>query len=282
MKMKLKLAAVAAALVSLAGGARADLTPPNSPNGSLALVVFDTVTRDWYMRDLGFLMNSFLPSSVTTFTGDGGGSAVTGDKTPDAGLTLNGGNTTNFGSDATFTTWLASHTAANVRWMVSASDQVGVTTGVDVPRLIASSANASETATNSQVTNYTSSGLAGGLGTFFNPGGLSKTGTGDAASAWDNNFGLGADGLASLDQAVNLFYFTRTTGTGSSTGAATGGAYGNSANLATLLFTSAGELTYALAPAVAAVPLPTAALLLGGGLLAMGGRVRRRAAAAAA
>ena len=160
---------------------------------------------------------------------------------------------------------------------VSASDSTGAQTGVNVPRLITSSATAGLTATNSQVTNYAASGNAGGLFSFFGTGGLSVTGAGNAAPAWDTNFGLGATSLGLLDQAMNLFYFIRTVGTGSSTGAATGGAYANSLNQASVTLASNGDFSYSLAPAgVATVPLPAAAWLLGAGLLGIGGFVRRR------
>ena len=67
MKLKLKMIAIAAAMASLAGTAHADLTTGSTVNnGSFSLLVFNTVTRDWYIRDLGFLINSFLPSTITT------------------------------------------------------------------------------------------------------------------------------------------------------------------------------------------------------------------------
>ena len=74
MKLNLKMIAVAAAMVSMTGAANAALATGN--NGSVALAAFNTVTNDWYIRDTGFLLNSFLPSSVTTLSGDG---SVTGD-----------------------------------------------------------------------------------------------------------------------------------------------------------------------------------------------------------
>lgn len=276
MKFKLKMIAIAAAMASLAGAARADLVTGNNP--SLSLLVFNTVTRDYYVRDTGFLMNSFLPSSVTTLSGDG---SVTGDKTPEAGLLLNAGNTTNF-ADASFSTWLTGQTAADVRWMISGADSSGTTTGVNVKRLITTSADAAETATNGQIDNYVGGANAGNLPALTGPFGLSMT-SNPAPSSWDINFGLGASGLASLDQGVGLFYFARSTGTGSTTTLANGGRYGNSAGFATVTLASNGDLTYNLAAAdVAAVPVPAAAWLLGSGLMGLGGFVRRRKAADAA
>lgn len=276
MKFKLKMVAIAAAMASLAGAARADLVAGNDP--SLALIAFNTVTRDYYIRDTGFLMNSFLPSSVTTLSGDG---AVTGNRTPEAGLLLNAGNTASF-ADASFSTWLAGQTAADVRWMISGADSSGTTTGVNVKRVITTSADAAETATNGQVDNYTASGNAGGLAGFAGSFSLSTSGN-PAPSPFDTNFGIGASGLASLDQGVGLYYFARTVGTGSTTTLANKTQFGNSAGFATVTLASNGDLTYNLASAeVAAVPVPAAAWLLGSGLMGLGGFVRRRKAAALA
>jgi len=276
MKFKLKMIAIAAARASLAGAARADLVAGNDP--SLALIAFNTVTHDYYIRDTGFLMNSFLPSSVTTLSGDG---SVTGDKTPEAGLLLNAGNTTNF-ADASFSTWLTGQTAADVRWMISGADSSGTTTGVNVKRLITTSANAAQTATNGQIDGYTASGNAGGLSLFAGSFSLSTSGNPEP-SPFDNNFGIGISSLASLDQGVGLFYFARTTGTGSTTTQSNKTQFGNSAGFATVTLASNGDLTYNLAAAdVAAVPVPAAAWLLGSGLMGLGGFVRRRKAAALA
>ena len=113
MKLKLKMVALAASLASLAGGAQADLTLGGGTdnNGSFSLMAFNTVTFDWYIRDLGYLINDFMPSTVTTSVGDG---SVVGNKTPDAGLLIDGSVKSNF-SDATFATWFAAQPASDVR-----------------------------------------------------------------------------------------------------------------------------------------------------------------------
>jgi hypothetical protein len=274
MKFNLKMIAVAAAMVSAAGAANAALATGN--NGSLALVAFNTVTNVWYVRDTGYLLNSFLPSSVTTLSGDG---SVTGDKTPAAGLTIDKTVTASFG-DSSFSSWLTGQTTTDVRWFLSAVDNNGTATASNVKRFITSSANASETATNGNLDGYIASGNAGGLAAVYasgTNGALSSTGS-TVPSAWQTNFGLGVDGLALLDQAASLFYFSRSTGTGSTTTAANTTQYGNVNGFATVTLASNGDLTY-VAP-VAAVPVPAAAWLLGSGLLAMGGAIRRRKAAA--
>jgi hypothetical protein len=274
MKFNLKMIAVAAAMVSAAGAANAALATGN--NGSLALVAFNTVTNVWYIRDTGYLINSFLPSSVTTLSGDG---SVTGNKTPAAGLTIDKTVTAGFG-DSSFSSWLTGQTTTDVRWFLSAVDNTGTNAASNVKRFITSSANASEMATNGNLDGYIASGNAGGLATVYasgTNGALSSTGS-TVPSAWQTNFGLGVDGLALLDQAASLFYFSRSTGTGSTTTAANTTQYGNVNGFATVTLASNGDLTY-VAP-VAAVPVPAAAWLLGSGLLAMGGAIRRRKAAA--
>lgn len=280
MKFNLKMIAIASAMVSMAGAAQADLVGgTTNNNGSLVLTAFNVATRDWYMRDTGFLMNAFLPSSVTTLAGDGG---VTGNKTPEAGLSLNKTNTASF-ADAAFGTWLSAQTVSDVRWFVSAVDNVGTATAssTNFKRLITSSANLGETALNSNVDSFVSTANAGGLSAFFGTGTLSKTGAG-AAGAWDNNFNFGTDSLASIGGDAGLFYFSRLAGT--SGASATGGAFENSMNKAVVTLAANGDFSYTLAAAEAPseVPVPAAVWLLGSGLMALGGAARRRKAAAKA
>lgn len=279
MKLNLKMIAAAVAMVSATGAANAALTLGSTGNGSLALFAYNTVTRDYYIRDMGFLMNDFLPSGVTTLSGDGG---VTGTRTPEAGLMLDGSNTPNF-SDASFATWLSTQNAADIRWSMNAVDSTGSNAATNVKRAIVTSANPNETALNGQVDQFVASGNAGGLATLFGDvAGVSMTGTA-APDAFDTNFGLGGDGLASLNQSASLFYFARSTGTGSTTTQSTRVQYGNSMGFATVTLEADGDFVYSLAGGpVSAVPIPAAAWLLGSGLLGLGGMARRRKAAAKA
>ena len=284
MKFNLKMMAVAAAMVS-AGAAHAALTDQASAttnNGSLALVAFNTVTRAYYIRDTGLLLNSFLPSSVTTLSGDG---AVTGNKTPSAGLTLTKSTAgySSFG-DSSFSTWLTGQTQSDVKWFFSGVDNTGTGTTTNVKRLITSSANSSQAATNGELDNYIGSGNAGGIYSVYQSGSngaLASTSSSGAPTSWDTNFGLDATSsyLASLGNSVSLFYFARSAGTGGSTTAATGTQFGNATGYATVTLATNGDFTYALAgPSVSAVPVPAAAWLFGSGLLSFGAFVRRRTA----
>lgn len=278
MKLKLKMIAAAVAMVSATGAANAALQLGSTNNGSLALFAYNTVTRDYYIRDMGFLMNDFLPTGVTTLSGDG---SATGNRTPESGLTLNGTNTPNF-ADASFSTWMSTQNAADIRWSMSAVDYLGSNAATNVKRMIVSSANPNETALNGQVDVFVATGNAGGLATLFGDATLSMTATG-APDAFDNNFGLGTDSLASLGQAASLFYFARSTGTGSTATQATRVQYGNSAGFATVTLEADGDFVYSLAAVpVLATPIPAAAWLLGSGLLGLGGMARRRKAAAKA
>ena len=276
MKLKLKMIAIAAALASLAGGAQADISTDNTQNGSMVLTVFNQLTKAWYIRDLGFTIDTFLPTGIAASVG-GGGSLLVGNRTPEAGLQLNAGNTANF-SDAAWGTWFSAQTANDLRWNVTAGDNL-----LPVARMITSSANLLETATNGNVTNFSSSGNYGTAQGFFNPATLSRfdsTGATPYQASLDSNFLLGADGLATIGQDVGLFYFARISGT---TGAAAnGGAFGNSLNKAVVSLAANGDFSYTLAPAVAEVPLPAAAWMMGAGLMAIGGMIRRRKAAAQA
>ena len=282
MKLKFKMVAVAAALASLAGGAQADLAVGTTQNnGSFALMAFNTVTFDWYIRDLGYLMNSFLPTGITTSVADnnqglatGPNPAAVGDKTPAAGLLLNSSTNANF-SDPAFATWLGTQNAANVKWMVGAADIQSVSATQNSRRLIASSTNPSEDFFNAQLDSFTATGQWGSLGLLANPFTLSKTGvliSPAAAPGFQSNVGL-----ADVGQSANLFYAVRSTFTGSTTAFANTTAFGNAAGLATVTLASNGDFTYAVAP----VPLPPALWLMGAGLVAVGGMVRRRRAAVA-
>jgi hypothetical protein len=280
MKLKMKLVAVAAALASLAGGAHADLTSGSTVNnGSFSLLAFNTVSRDWYIRDLGYLLNSFLPSSITTTAGDG---SVTGDKTPDAGLLINGSVQSNF-SDAAFATWFASQTASDVRWMVGSYDQVSSSSTTSQRRAIVSSKNPAEDFTNANLDSFVATANYGGLASFFNPGGLSKTGTNIFGQADTGaNGGLTLETLGTVGDSQSLFYAVRSAFTGSSSNAATVTRFGNSENFATITLQANGDLIYSLAAASTTppVPLPPALWMMGAGLVAIGGMVRRRRAAA--
>jgi hypothetical protein len=284
MKSNLKMIAVAAAMASMVGAAQADIVT-NSNNGSLVIGAFNTVTRDWYLRDTGLTLNQFLPSNVTTLPGDG---AVTGNKTPAAGLVIDKTVVTNFG-DTSFATWYGAQTASDVRWFVSANDNAGTSTSNNVKRFVASSANPAQTALNSNVDQYGATGNAGGLATFFGtpgPGTVSVTGLGTlipASAAWDTNFSFGVAGLTTVGSSASLYYIARTTGTLSNGATITPNNFSNAAGAAVINLAANGDFTYTLAPeGVSAVPVPAAAWLLISGLTAMGGAARRRKGAAKA
>jgi hypothetical protein len=277
--MKFNIKMIAAAAMVSAGAANA--APIAGNNGSLSIVAFNTVTQAWYIRDTGYLINSFLPSSVTTLSGDG---AVTGDKTPNAGLNLNKTNTASF-ADASFSTWLTGQTQSDVRWFVSAVDDTG-NNASNRKRFIASGNDL--TASNGQLDNYVSSGNAGGIGTFYEygtNGALSSTGTG-APYAFSTQFGLvnGSSWLASLGDSVGLFYFARSTGTGSTVSAATKTQFGNATGYAAVSLAANGDFTYDLTtpaqlpPTYSQLPIPAAAWLMASGLAAMGVAAKRRKA----
>ena len=280
MKLKFKRVAIATALASLAGGAQADLTSGSVVNnGSFSLMAFNTVTRDWYIRDLGYFINDFVPTGITTSVADGG---IVGDKSPEAGLTIDGSVKSNF-SDVSFASWFSAQTATDVRWMVGAYDQISSATTGSQRRVIISSKNVAEDFFNANLDSIVGTGNYGGLSAYFNPATLSKTGVGMNASA-DTGLqsGLNLNTLGTVGDSQSLFYAVRSAFTGSSSNSATVTAYGNSGGLATLMLAANGELTYSLAAGqvTAPVPLPAAAWLMGAGLIGIGGMVRRRRAAA--
>jgi hypothetical protein len=270
MKLNLKMIAVAAALAA-AGSAHADLTGYNTGNGSFSLYAFNTVTRAYYIRDLGLLMNSFLPNSVTTLAGDGG---VTGTVTPEGGFSLNS-------SDAGFSAWLAGQTSTDIRWAAVAGDSLS-SAAAGVSRVISTSTVVNPFLSNGGVTNATGGPNLGNLAALFgtNPGTVTTATSGMPVWA-DTNGLVGANTLATLDTGVGLYYFARTAATGATATQAATTRYGNSANFAVVSLASNGDFSYTLAPA-AAVPLPAPIWLMGAGLAAIGAIVRRRKASAQA
>lgn len=271
MKLNLKMIAVAAAMVAT-GSANATLTAANVPGGSsLVLVAFSTATQDYYYRDLGYTLNQFLPNAAVVAAGDGG---VIGDKSPEAGLTIDKTTNASF-ADAAFGTWLSGETASNVRWLVTAGDSL--TTGANgFSRLLQSVAGTAGPVGNGQV-------RAGAASVTGLPSAITLSGTGTSVPAtFTQNNLLQVATLGTLDNASSLFYYTATTQTGSTAVTATANQFGNSAGFATITLASNGDLSYSLAPAsVSAVPVPAAAWLFGSGLMSMVGVVRRRKAAAA-
>ena len=276
MKLNLKMIAVAAALAA-AGSAQADLVGYNTGNGSLSVYAFNTVTRAYYIRDLGTLLNSFIPNSVTPLVGDNGGFA--GTATPEAGLNLSW-------SDASFSTWLTGQTTSDIRWAVSGGDSLSAGAN-GVSRMVTSMATPA-TVSNGTLSNYVAGANGGGLPTLFGVNaGISTTQLTSSSGVtsigtWANGNGLLQPlSLATLDQGVGLFYFARTVQSGATATSATSAQYANSLNAAVVSLASNGDFTYSLAPA-AAVPLPPSLWLMGAGLAAVGGMVRRRKAAAQA
>lgn len=278
MKLNLKMIAAAAAFAA-AGSAQADLVGYNTGNGSLSVYAFNTVTRAYYIRDLGLLMNSFIPDSVTPLVGDNGG--IPGTATPESGLNLSW-------SDASFSTWLTGQNTANIRWALSGGDSLSAGAN-GVSRAIISVAAFTIPVSNGTLSNYVPGSGAGNLPFLFgiNPGisttQLTSTSGVTNMPGWADGGGLlQASTLATLDQGVGLYYFARTQQGGATATPTNSAQYANSLNAAVVTLASNGDFTYALAPAVAAVPLPASIWLMGAGLAAVGGMVRRRKAAAQA
>lgn len=283
MKFNLKMIAAAAAMVAVSS-AHADLAGNNAAGtgSSFALLAFNTTTGSYYVRDLGYTLNSFLPNSVTTSALDGG---VTGTQTPEAGNTITW-------AAGTFSSWLAGQTSGAIAWTVAAGDNLTAGGATNQARaLVALSAAPAVTVTNTLVRGAVTN--ANGVG------GLANTNNGaananDSSTTWYdktgatvlgsflNNNGFGTGTLNSLNTAASLFYYATTAATGASTTAANVSSFSNSLNTATLTLASSGVLTYDLQPAVSAVPLPAAAWLMGSGLVGLAGMFRRRKAAAAA
>jgi hypothetical protein len=273
MKFNLKAIAAAVALVATSS-AHADLTFASTGSGSLFLTAFNEVTKAYYLRDLGYTLNQFLPSSITTASGDG---AVTGDKTPNSGLTIDKTGTASF-ADASFATWLGSQTTSDIRWTIAAGDSLSNAGNTNVSRMVLT-ANSPGTVTNSAVTNAVAGMNA--VVSSNTPMGLSTTGS-TVPLQTASNFGAGSSSLGLLDASLSVYYYVRSTGQLANATPAVVTQFGNANGLASFKLASNGDLVYDVAGGPSAVPLPAAAWLLGSGLLGLIGVGRRKAAAAAA
>lgn len=284
--------ALAAVTLAVAGQAQAAVKEGDNQGGSsLLLNVWDDVRSISYTRNLGLILNQFLPSGFATLAADGTeqGTPTIGDKTPDSGLTLS------FPGDALFVQTFRDSLPSNVQWNVIAWDQVAIGNQIGNPnnnqmRVITTVLGETNTfnggmlnitqganafliglqqvtdieleGVNSVVHNEViHDGYAGGgrLGLFLNGGLL-----GTSASTLDGD-------------PLDFYYLARTTATGSSSLRPEKIQYGNSVNFAKWTLAADGTATYTLSP----VPLPPALWLMGSGLVAVLGFARRRKAAAA-
>jgi hypothetical protein len=280
MKLNLKMIAVAAAMVA-SGVSNAAFVPGSSGTGNstLGLLVWNTGTSAYYMRDLGYTLNTFLPTGGASITGTGE-TGATFDKTPAAGLVINGTNKAEFAADAAFGSWITGQTLTDIKWLVMASDTLGSASGVNTAREVVSFAQGS-TFTNVSVGAITTG--AGAMNGQFASGNISVTGTLSPAqlNSANGSFINQAGKATTLGGNADLYYFTRNNaGTGT---AATGlnQQYANATGAAVLTLSTSGDLSYTLAGA-SAVPVPAAVWLLGSGLMALGAAARRRKAASQA
>jgi hypothetical protein len=287
MKLNIKMIAIAAAMVA-SGAAHADFIPASTGSSTFGVVAWNTVTNSFYVRDLGFVLNTFLPTNGAPLTGTGEGTSPgqtlpVFDKTPAAGLTIDKTTKTQFGADALWSTWYSAQNAADLKWLVVAADSVGTATGVNTARQVVSVAQGS-TFTPVSVGTITN-GTANVSGFQFTNGTLSTTGTLTAQQAGGVNgsFVNQTGKTANIGSAADLYYFSRNN---AGTGAAATGLtllYANATAAASIILAANGDVTYTLAGApVSAIPVPAAAWLLGSGLLGIGGMIRRRKAAAQA
>ena len=253
---------------------------------SLFLSVWDSVRNVSYTRNLGTNLNGFLPSSVTTLPNDGNivGTSVTGNRTPEAGLTVS------FSGDSLFTSNFSASDPDNVRWNIAAFD-TALSTSFGSIRAI-STASAEPTMNRAGVQNLTAGGnnylLALVNDTAIGNPGVNSVVTTDPillSFAGNLNWGdvLNTQGISSsatgFSSSLGFFYLARTaTGAGSTVVPAL--QYGNSTAVAAWRLAVDGTATYSLSAAgVAPVPLPPAIGLFAAGLLAFLGVLRRRSPA---
>lgn len=283
-RLKLKLAAVAAAVASAFAVPAHALVDGANNNGSLFLSVWDASNGGTWsgVYDLGYQINSFLPSGVSVVSNNGG--PATGDKTPDAGLHLTFNVSSLLGS--------YSGSLSNLSWDVVAADSSSATPTLNTRRLVTTVAQGTTSSvplTNSGLSTVT--GNVGSSATFYNTAGCSAgsnagnscTSTDTGSNFWAGNVGfLNLSVAGAIGSALNMLYVAQNgTNSGSTSLQPTSQLFANSVGLATWTLGSNGTLSYDVAAVPAGVPLPAAAWLFGSGLLGIVGISRRRKLAAA-
>ena len=285
--MNLKLNAVIGILVvGAAGQASAAITLGQAQGGSsLVLSVWDYTTNESYTRNLGPNLNGFLPTGLTTLPNDGNavGTAVNGDKSPEAGLVVS------FSGDALYTATFGNNDPANINWNIVAFDSVA-SIGGGLSRIL-TTANSAPRTTNAGIgiitfgiDNYLRSMIDNT--TIGNVGVNSAAWTDPTVAAFAGNPGFGdtlnggnlSTSTTGYSNSLSFYYLARTQVSGVNSTLATQRLFANSLNTAAWTLAANGTATYALAP----IPEPAALWMLGAGLLGVLGVVRRRQATGAA
>lgn len=285
--MNFKLNALMGILVvGAAGQATAAVTLGQAQGGSsLILSVWDTTTNESYTRNLGPNLNGFLPTGLTTLPNDGNvaGTAVSGDKSPDAGLVVP------FAGDALYTTTFGNNDPANINWNIVAYDAVS-SIGGGLSRVL-TTANSIPGTTNAGI-GLISSGAASYLTSLIDNTNIGSAGVNSAVmtdtslAAFAGNAGWGdslnganlSTSTTGYTNSLSFYYLARTQVSGLNSTLATQRLFANSANTAAWTLAADGTATYTLSP----VPMPPALWLISAGLLGVLGASRRRNAGGSA
>ena len=285
--MNFKLNAVIGLLVvGAAGQATAAIAVGQAQGGSsLVLSVWDYTTNESYTRNLGPNLNDFLPTGLTTLPNDGNvvGTAVSGDKSPEAGLVVS------FAGDALYTATFGDNDPANINWNIVAYDEVA-SIGGGLSRVL-TTANSAPRSTNAGI-GLISSGATTYLNSLIDNSNIGLPGVNSAiitdttlaAFAGSPRWGDGLNGgnlsssTSGYGNSLSFYYLARTQISGVNSTLATQRLFANSLNTAAWTLAANGTATYALAP----IPEPAALWMLGAGLLGVLGVARRRRATGSA
>lgn len=258
--MQFSLKAAVAAAVALALGSTSALAVEGNSttagNSSLIVNVYDSVLGISVVKDLGLNYLDFLDAAVT----------------PDSGFS------TSFSVDMSA---FAGSNASNIKWSVYAADAQGNFTNTEMLTTAALNLGAVPGVNVNVVAAIGASGMQSVFSQWNTVCGAASetcTGTGFSSTYFgeygeDYNNGLTVPASGELNSALGFYALRRSSTLAQDALIST--QYANSGHLAQWLLTSAGTLTYSVAP----VPLPAALWLLLSGLAGVGVVGRRKSAA---
>jgi hypothetical protein len=301
MKKQLKVLAAAEGLSLAATQAQATLVngSDQTQGSTLFLAVWNSTTS--YVRDLGITMGTVLnsPGNINAAT------APNAAWVSNAGANFTSSTFAQFAGDSLFTSTFGSGGLAGLSWAIFAGDGAGVATSATNPGgFVATYGAGPASPPTTSLNNFTQVNNAGTRGgssyinalnaTANNNGGCAYTSTNFSCTQGSSSLAYAgsatafgprvATSLPSSDSVSTVasgsassmpFWYLRTN-VGNTITPASEFQFANSSNVGMFNLDSLGDVSYTLAAAASAVPIPGALWLFGSGLLGLIGISRRK------